>query len=118
MNEIYSDLQNVAADLFAEFKQGEIAYIQIVPGTDRPDDPGEPSEVVHPIDATAQSVQFKYVDGTSILTTDEQISMPGKGVEPEMNGFVTVDGERYKIIGIKPKPAAGPVVAYAVIYRK
>ena len=118
MNDIYAEMQDVAVDLFGEFQQGKIAYVEIVPGNGPADDPGPAKDVPYPLTATARSVSFKYVDGTSILTSDEQISMPGKGVEPKMSGFVIKDDTRYKIIGIKRKPAAGPVVAYTVIIRK
>lgn len=118
MNDFYKEMQDVASELFAEFKQGEIAYVQIVPGTGPVDNPGPSAEVVHPLDAVARGVKFKYIDGKNVVQSDMQISMPGAGVAPDMKGFVSLDGVRYKIIQIDRKPAAGTPVAWVVIFRK
>jgi len=47
-----------------------------------------------------------------------QITLPGGIVEPQPEGYFTVDGVRHKIVEIKRVPAAGTPVAYHVIVRK
>lgn len=114
----YEEMQAVASDVIAEFAQGSIAYVEITPGAGPADDPGAPTETVHPIDAVARGVAFKYVDRTTVVGSELQITMPGDGVEPSMNGFIRVDEKTYKIVKIIRKPSAGTVVAWTVIFRK
>lgn len=119
MSDFYSDMQNVAAEILGEFKQGVIAYIGVTPGNGPAHNPG-PSVEAAPVivSGVARGVKAKYVDGTTIVATDLQMTMPGKGVAPAMNGFVTIDGVRHKIVHIDRKPSAGTVVAWTVIIRK
>lgn len=118
MSDFYQEMQAVASDLLGEFKQGVIQYVALTPGTGPRDNPGEPTETPHTINATARGVSFKYVDGTNIVSSDLQLTMPGDGIAPEMTGFIRVDGVRYKIVQIVRKPAAGTPVAWTVIFRK
>jgi hypothetical protein len=115
----YDDMQAVARDVIGEFAQGTIIYVELQPqegGT--PDDPLPPVSVEHSIDAVTRPVEFKYVDGTQIVQSDEQFTMPGGGVEPTMDGKATIDGRACKIVGIKRIPAAGTVITYTVIVRR
>ena len=119
MSDFYNDMQNIATDLITEFKQGVIQYVDVTAGGGPPDNPGTPTEVFHTVDAVARGVSFKYVDGTSIFSTDEQITISGDQVfTPNGDGFVMVDTIRYKVVKIVRKPAAGTAVAYTIIYRK
>lgn len=118
MADFYGDMQGIASKLLKDFKQGVIEYIAITPGIGSPDNPGVPQETLYPIDAVARGVKFKYVDGSHIVGTDLQLTMPGNGVIPEMTGFIRMDGTKYKIVQIVPKPAAGTPVAFTVIFRK
>ena len=116
---IYDEMQGVAKELFAEFQQGSIKYVElnaVSGGT--PDDPGNPVRVEHPLTATARPVSTKYVDGSHIVQSDRQVSMPGGGVEPQMSGFLLIDGTQHKIIGIKRIPEAGTVISYILIVRR
>lgn len=118
MSDFYSDMQAIAADLMTDFNQGEISYIIETPGNGPADDPGTPTVTTTDLTAaTARGVEFKYIAG-DVLASDLQITFPGGIVEPESQGYFTVDGVRYKIVEIKRMPAAGTVVAYTVIVRK
>lgn len=118
MSDFYLDMQNLAGDLLTEFNQGEIAYVIETPGSGPADNPGSPTPVTTPFPgATARGVEFKYVSG-DVLVTDLQIVIPGGIVEPEPQGYFTVDGVRYKIVEIKRLPAAGTPVSFIVIVRK
>lgn len=122
---IYSDLQGIASGLFAEFKQGTVNHIQIVSGTGSADDPGTPSEVSRAINATVQNVagntgkgaQSFIKNGLAIIG-DLIVSTGVPTVAFSMKDFIEIDGVRYKIVGILPKPAAGTPVAFMLIVRK
>jgi hypothetical protein len=118
MADIYTDLQSVAAGVLGEFKQGTVDYVEMTPGAGPSDNPGEPTPTYHPINAVARGVSFKYVNNSDIVSSDLQLTMPGNGVIPTMKGFIRVDGTQYKIVSVKPIPAAGTPVTYVVIFRK
>ncbi len=118
---IYDDMRSVADELFEEFKQGVIQYVGIVstPGAS-PDEPatvGDDTPVT--LNATARPVSTKYVNGSSIVETDIQFTVPNDGkAEPKMTGYMTIDGVRYKIIAVRPRPAAGDPITWTVIVRR
>lgn len=116
---IYDDMQGVASDIFAEFKQGTIAYVQlqtVAGGT--PDEPAVNVEVTTTLNATARPVSTKYVDGSHIFRSDVQVSIPADAITPLMAGYLTIDGARYKIIEIQRIPAAGTPIVYILIVRR
>lgn len=119
MNDFYSEMQNVAKDVLTEFNQGQITYVIDTPGNGPADDPGAPVTTTLPLPAaTARGVQFKFIDGTNVLSSDLQITIPGGDFVPAPEGFFTVDGVKYKIVEIKRVPAAGTPVAHIIIVRK
>lgn len=118
---IYDDMRAVATDVFAEFKQGVVQYVGVtVDNGAAPDEADEPDEDVPiTVNATVRPVSSKYVDGTTVVRTDKQITISNDGlVEPTMAGFFTVDGVRHKIIDIMPRPAAGEPIVWTVIVRR
>lgn len=116
----YDDMQGIANDLFRDFNQGVIAYIQVTPGNGPADNPGPSTETPYTLDgATSRGVQFKYVQRDLAVASDLQVSFGYDArFEPAANGFVTIDGTRYKIVQIVRKPEAGTVVAWTLIVRK
>jgi len=118
MTGFYDEMQGVASDLLNEFKQGEIEYIAITSGNGPADNPGPSREQPYPLDAVARGVKFKYVDGSNVVASDMQVTMPGNGVRPDAKGFVSIDKTRYKVVQVIQKPAAGVPVAFTVIFRK
>lgn len=115
----YQDVQNVASEVLREFKQGEIKYIKVTPGKGPKHAPGAPTETVYDVDAAARGVQFKYIDGTQIVASDMQIVMAVRpDVTPDMKGFVSVDGVRYKIKACMAVPPAGTPVAHKIVFGK
>lgn len=123
----YDDMASVTEDVMKEFKQGVIEYISITPGNGPIDDPGPPTETTLTLDGAANGVKFKYVQNGFAVASDLQIVSSTKAVDtsgtsvsfnPDAKGFVRIDGIRYKIVKILPKPAAGTPVAYLMIVRK
>lgn len=118
MSEFYLQMQNVAKDILTDFNQGVIQYVIETPGNGPADNPGAPIPSTTPLtSAVARGVQFNFVAG-DVLASDLQITFPGGIVEPQPEGYFTVDGMRHKIVEIKRIPAAGTPVAYTVIVRK
>jgi hypothetical protein len=116
---IYDDLQPVVRDVMSEFKQGSVVYVHSVAGSGPEDDPGEPTINEYEINATANGVKFKYVQGGQALSSDLQVVAPVDiRYTPTPTGFVKIDGVKYKIHKLLPKPAAGTPVAYVFIVRK
>jgi hypothetical protein len=119
MSSIYDDLQGVAQNVLADFNQGVIEYVAVTPGNGPPDNPG-PSQDALPVrvNGAVRGVSFKYIDGSNILASDLQVTIPAGIVTPNMKGFMRIDGVRYKIVRIDTKPAAGTPVAFLIIVRK
>jgi hypothetical protein len=117
---IYDDMRQVASDVIGEFKQGSIAYVELQPVAGAtPDNPGTPVPVTYPVNGVTRPVEFKYVDGTNIVQSDEQFTIAAlDGVTPTMEGYATIDGRQAKIVGIKRIPAAGDPITFVVIVRR
>ena len=118
MNDFYSTMQQIASGVLGEFNQGSISYIAITPGNGPRDDPGQAIETSYSINGVARGVKFSYVDNSLVLGSDLQVTIPADVITPQLSGFVEIDGVRYKIVKIVPKPAAGIAAAYTLIVRK
>lgn len=116
---IYDEMQSVARELLAEFKQGVVSYVKMTPGNGPVDNPGPAVPTSYPINSAVQGVQIKYVNQQLAVASDLQVIAPfDPAYVPELTGFVDVDGVRYKIVNIVKKPAAGTVVVYVLIIRR
>lgn len=116
---IYDEMQDIARDVLGEFRQEGLRYIRVTPGTGPKDDPGPAVVTPFDIDAAARGVAFKYVNGSTIVTTDLQLTMAVRDdVTPDMHGFVEAGGKRCKVIAVQPIPPTGVTVAHVVIFRK
>ena len=116
---IYDDAGAIAGELFTEFKQGVVEYVSLIPAAgSTPDDPGEPTYRYTVIPSTVKPVSTKYVDGSHIVQSDRQVSMPNMGLTPDMDGSVRVDGVTYKIVEVLDRPSAGPAVVFILIVRR
>jgi hypothetical protein len=116
---IYDDLQPVASELLAEFKQGTISLIQSVPGDGDDDDPGEPATTTTELDATVVGAPFKYVQAGFAVASDMLVTAAVVvGITPDKNDFIVIDGVQYKIIQDVSKPAAGTRVVWKFLVRK
>lgn len=118
---LYDEMQSLASELLSnpDFKQGSTQLVVVTPGNWPIDEPGPESETFHNLDGAVRGVKFTYVANGLAVASDLQIThavIPG--VVPSMRDFVIVDGIRYKIVSVLPKPAAGTVVAYTLIIRR
>lgn len=111
----YDEMQAVASGLLAEFKQGAVTLVRVVPGVPDPATPwlpGAPTETTYVLDATVARVAEKYVDGALILSTDNQVIFAAPAIEPELSDRLVIDGTVHTMKDIRPIPAAGTPVAY------
>lgn len=117
MADFYSQMQAVASQLLGRFKQGTIIYNQ--PGAVSGDDwnPTIGPDVTHTLDATANGVSEAYVDGTSVLATDKEVTAAAFGVTPTTSGTLSIDGQTLQIVRVWQVPAAGTPVAWKMIVR-
>lgn len=118
---IYDEMRAVVSEVMPEFKQGDIRYVSVTNAAGAaPDEVGSTTETVSdPLNATARPVSTKYVDGTHVVRSDRQVTIPNDGIAtPDINGKVRIDGVDYKIIDLMPRPAAGDPISWTVIVRR
>lgn len=115
----YDDMKIVASGVIAEFAQGVIQFERTTPGSGPAYDPGEPAITPYTVSGTVKGVSRKYVDGTQILQSDLQVTIPGDvGFVPAMTDRIIIDGRSYnEIVSIKAIPPAGTAVVFVVIFR-
>ena len=119
MVSLYADLQKVASGVIGEFQQSQMVYIALSAGTGgTPDNPAEPVETEHAFPGTVRGAQFKYIDNSKIFASDMQVTMPADMTVPALDGFVEIDGTRYKIVGVDAVPPAGTPVVYRIFVRR
>lgn len=118
MADFYSEMRAVANSVIGDFQQGTITYTGMTKGKGPADDPGEPVERTVVIPAVARGVQFKYIDGSNVVATDGQVTFPAGIVEPSIEGYITIDGKRARIVQVVAIPPAGTTVAYTVVYKR
>lgn len=118
----YDDLRQVSSELHAEFQQGDVRYVpMVVTAGARPDLPASSVKGTPvPVNATVRPVSTKYVDGTNVVMTDKQASLPNDGETPVpvLGHFLRIDGVDHRIIVIMARPAAGDPVSWTVIVRR
>lgn len=118
---LIDEMQALASELFAnpDFKQGSTQLIVVTPSDWPIDEPGPATETVHEIDAAVSGVKYRYVMNGLAVGSDLQVThavIPG--VVPSMNDFVQIDGTRFKVVSVIPKPAAGNPAVYTLIVRR
>jgi len=117
----YGEMQEISKELFSEFKQGVVSYVQSTAGNGTVDNPGAATETEFElIGATVRGASFKYVSQGLAVASDLQVShaVDNRFINPMIGGFYKIDGIKYKIMHIVKKPAAGIAVAFTCIVRK
>ena len=117
MADFYSQMQGVASQLLGQFKQGTIIYNQPGEVTGPEWSPTVGEDIQHTLDATANGVSQEYVDGTSVMATDKEVTAAVFGVVPSTSGTLTIDGQTLQIVRVWQVPAAGTPAAWKIIAR-
>lgn len=117
----YSEMQGVASEVLAEFKQGTVVLRRTVPGASDPSTPwipGDPVVTDYTLDAVVSGVAQEYENGTTIVGTDLQVTCAVPAVMPDMTtDTLLVDGVAVVVIKNMPIPEAGTPVAYRFIVK-
>lgn len=111
----YDDIAEMATELLGEFKQGIVTLSRTVTTPQDPSTPwipGAPTTTVYPLDAVVRRVSQKYVDGTLIVATDNQITFAVPPIVPAMSDTLTIDSAELVMKDLRPIPPAGTPVAY------
>jgi hypothetical protein len=118
----YSDMAAVASGVLAEFKQGTVVLTHMT-DTGSPLDADAPwlGNVLTPVDytlsATVKGVSEEFINGTTIVATDLEITAAVFAVDPDKDDTVTIDGKAVSILKVMRIPAAGDVVAWKLVVR-
>lgn len=118
----YSDMAAIASDILTEFKQGAVVLTHMT-DTGTPLDVDAPwlgntmTPVDYPLSATVSGVSEEFVNGTTIVASDLEITAAVLAVEPVQADTVTIDGKAVTLLKIVRIPAAGTVVAWRLIVR-
>jgi hypothetical protein len=118
----YARMQGTATRLMDRFKQGVVVLRRSAPGTPDPSTPwlpGAPVVTEYPLKAAVRGVSQQYVNGTTILTSDEQVTCAVPSVTPDMaTDALVIDGVAVTVLKNQPIPAAGTPVAYLFVIRR
>jgi hypothetical protein len=114
----YARMQSTATRLLDRFNQGVIVLTKTVtaPGPNAWT-PGEATTTEYPLKATAKGVSKQFIDGTTILATDIEITAAAFGADPTPADAVTLDGKSVTVLRVWRIPAAGTLVAWKFIVR-
>ncbi|MER9188303.1 hypothetical protein [Mesorhizobium australicum] len=115
MDDFYDDMAKMATELLTEFGQGSVQLKRETPGVVDPDQPWvpvEPMMAFYPLDAVVRRVSQKYVDGTLIVSTDNQVTFAVPEVVPALTDTLIIDGVELAMKDLRPIPPAGTPVAY------
>lgn len=116
----YDDIGAMVQDLLLPdakggLGQGEVSLKRTVtadPDPATPWEPGAETFTTYPLKAAVRRVSAKYVDGTLILATDNQVTFAVPVVVPLMTGTLVIDGRESAMKDLRPLPGAGTVAAY------
>lgn len=118
-DEFYTDMQSVASEIMAEFKQGTVNLVQLTTGAGAADNPGAPTETTTSLNATVRGVSFKYVmEGLAVKSDLEVTAAVVAGKTPNKNDFIEIGGVRHKIIQDVSVPSTGIKAIWKFIVRK
>lgn len=137
----YGRMADTASRLMERFRQGLVTVERVTAEDTRPPElpiyePWTPETTVrqYRLDATVRAVERKFVDGTLILTTDEQVtcsdkmtlvSIDGVAVAEEEATFdveildtLKIDGRGVTVLKVLPTPGAGVAIVHKVAVRR
>lgn len=116
----YDEMRGVADELLGEFAQGTVTITKpgaSTPGPNAWDPPVTSDPVVYTLDATVKGVSRQFVDGTTVLATDLEVTAAVFGAELEPADQLAIDGQVVVVVETLRVPAAGTLVAWKFIVR-
>ncbi len=115
--QFYNRLQGTASRLLNRFRQGAIAYRQPGTTTGPAFDPVVGPPTNYELDATAVGVSQKYINGTTIVAADKEVTAAVFGATPDTSGRIVMDGRELEIVQTWQVPASGTPVAHKFIVK-
>lgn len=136
----YARMAATADTLITRFSQGLVTVERVTAEGERPPElpiwqPWEPEVTVrqYRLSATVRTVERKFVDGTLILVTDDQVTCSDKMTLVSVNGApvaeevvpfdatlldtLKIDGKPYLVLKQAPTPGAGTKIVHKLIVR-
>lgn len=125
MADFYSELQDVASEVLGEFKQGTILLIrssEAAADVNTPWTPGTTTNASYVLDAVAEGVKQRFIDGTLVNASERKITcspvakLDGVSVTitPTTKDVISIDGQRHEIKRVDQIPAAGIPVIFEI----
>lgn len=116
----YGKMRARATGLLNRFAQGTVILTKTT--RDAPDPatpwiPGAETQVAYTLDAVVKGVSSRFVDGSTILATDLEVTAADFGASAEPGDTLTIDGAVVVIIRDMSVPAAGTKVVNKWIVR-
>ncbi len=115
----YARMQAKATTLMKRFRQGSVTLTRtpVIASANAWDPPTFGAPVTYTLDAVVRAVQDKFVDGTTIYSTDRQVTCSVLPVELLPGDTLAIDGKAVTIVKTMRVPAAGEVIAWRFIVR-
>lgn len=118
MSAFYGKMQGVATRLLTRFNQGVLTLAKATTApSDDPWTPGAPTTITYTLQATAKGVSKEFIDGTTIVATDIEITAAAFGAEPDPADVLAIDGKAVTLLRVIRVPAAGTLVAWKFVVR-
>lgn len=133
---LYDEFQTVARDMLGgDFDQGTVHLLKVTPGTPGANEwePVADSTSKYLLRSVSRDVEQKYVDGSSIRSSDLQctasavmtlvevddveVTNEEKTPDVEVGDVLVVDGEGHKILRVIRVPRAGTCVVWKIFAR-
>ena len=116
MADFYERMQATATRLLTKYKQGSVIFrrISITAGSN-PWDASVGSSVDYTLKCAVEPVHQKYIDNSTVLSTDRQVLFSSLEIEPENTDQIIIDGKTFEIKKLMRYPSAGIPIYYTAI---
>lgn len=116
MADFYERMQATATRLLTKYKQGTVILRRstITTGSN-PWSPIADTPVDHTLKCVVEPVHQKYIDNSTVLSTDRQVLFSSLEFEPENTDQIVIDGEVFEIKKLLRYPSAGIAIYYTAI---